>query len=87
MGLWRLLPHPHPAKYALTNSTHKSTPGDLALEINKNSVVKTVCRILFDPIQKTTDNNAFESIKCCFMTSERNEKGIKCGLLVKQTVL
>lgn len=59
---------------------------NLILQI-KNSVMKLVLTTLFDPTQKTTDNNVFKSIKSCSVRHRRTYEGMKCVLLVRQIAL
>lgn len=49
--------------------------------------MKIVLTILFDPTQKTIDNSVFKSMKSCSIRNGRTYEGIKCVLLVRQTVL
>lgn len=46
----------------------------------KNSVMKLVLTTLFDPTQKTTDNNVFKSIKSC---SVRHRRGYEACIISK----
>ena len=46
-----------------------------------------VLTTLFDPTQKTTDNNVFKSIKSCSVRHRRTYEGMKCVLLVRQIAL
>lgn len=46
----------------------------------KNSVMKLVLTTLFDPTQKTTDNNVFKSIKSC---SVRHRRGYEVCIISK----